>query len=812
MNKPLQVIFNFICKHRSITYICCIILCGLFLTKALNITPKNDLLDLLPKNDPTINQYQTTLRHFNPMELTYFDIHTNNNKDLNKVIQTADLLATRLEASKLFSKITYKVTEGDIQKFLDVLRSHYPIYFSKDLEKDFKNKFKEKEIIRSINHWKEILYESPIPSLNKIFTQDPLGIDVSLYNLAKSAYSEGDDISIKNSRIQSKDHKHAFIIASPKFPASNSTYAKEVVNFIDQSIADLKSTGIDIAYISSHRFALLNETIMKHDIKQASTLSILGIFILCFLCFRKRFLPVFLLLPMGFGLLVSIGILTFLPYDISLITIGCGSILLGIVIDYGIHIIYSVDQQGDYKKESIHNIVQTLLKPLTISALTTALAFSCLYLSNFNSYQQFAIFASLGVMCSYLFTVTVFPTFFIGLKPTKNKPILSFEKLYSSCFRLILSYKKTTLIFVLILSILAVFGATKIKYQQDLRKLYATNKQTQEDQELISSSFKSASTSTSLIINTLTLEDALQKNSRLYKELLELQQQGIIESIKSIAPLLPSESTQLDNLKRWNQLVLKDGNKFIHTFEDAISKLKLEKSAFKPFTSRIRPSKQLLSLADFKNTSIEELTEKQVKMTNQGSFILTNVKLSKDVTFTSLKDILNKKMPDVIAVNSAYFLSYVMDLIPSELLYLSMIGLISVGILLLVTCGPINVIQLLTPILISILWTLGFMGWVGIKFNIMNCVIILFMFGLISDYSVFLTEAFKKPAKAQLTSITTSCGAITISVLTTIIGIGALSLSKHPIFQSVGLTTLVGMVSGYLAVIIVVPLLARPKT
>jgi len=811
MGKILREIFDFTIRRRWFAYGFCTLLCGLSLFRIANISPKNDLLDLLPENDATIKSYRTALNHFNPMELTYFDIHSSQTDDSLRRNKTADRLVAKLENSNLFRKITYKINENEIQEFLNTLRSHYPAYFSKNLEKNLKEKISKTAIIKSLNSWKEILHESPVPSLNKTFVQDPIGMDIELYNLAKEAYSEGDGISIKDGRIVSKDNEHTFIIATPKFPASNSAYATKVTNYINQSIVQLKSTDIDISYIGSHRFALLNETIMKRDIKMASSLSLLGILILCLLCFRKRFLPIFLLLPMAFGLIVSVGALTFLTQKISLITIGCGSILLGIVIDYGIHIIYSIDQDNSYDKNAIHRIVKKLFKPLTISALTTTIAFSCLYFSNFNSYKQFAIFASLGVICSYLFTVALFPTFFIGLKPSTKNAIISFETLYLIIFKSIAVYRRNVLIFVVIISALAALGATRIEFQEDLRKLYATNNEIQEDQRQISDSFKSVSTSTSLIIKEQSTEDALQKNSRLYDELLSLKKRGIVQSIKSLAPILPPISIQKNNLKQWNQFLAADKDTLIRNFDQALNELNLSRKAFSPFISRLTTSSQTLSINDFNQTSFKALTDKQFKESNQESYVLTNIQLNENTSFIDFKNIINKSFPEVITINSAYFLSYVMDLIPTELLHLSIIGLISVGTLLILTCGFTKVLQLLTPILISILWTLGLMGWVGVKFNIMNCVVILFMFGLVSDYSVFLTQAFSTSSKDPLKSITNSCAAITISVLTTIIGIGVLSLSKHPIFQSVGLTTLIGMISGYAAVIIIVPMLTRTR-
>ncbi len=795
-------------KHRWLIYGVCAIICSLFLYRISKISPKSDLLELLPQDDEVVEEHRYALKHFNPLELIYFDIHSSEGQSTAEISQVSDKLAGELERSNLFSKIFYKINTLEIQKTLQTLRDHHPVYFSKDSAKDLEEKIKKESIARSIKNWKNLFYESPAPTLIKAFFLDPIGMDHKIYQIAQSLYSEGNEITTKNGRLVSRDLTHTFIIATPKLPASNADYSDRVTKLIDRTIQSYETKDIKISYVSSHRFAALNESIMKRDIRFVSILSIIGILLLCFLCFKKRFLPIFLLIPMSFGLIVSTGFLTFLFDKISLITIGCGSILFGIVIDYGIHIIYHIDQDGSFKSESIQRVIKSLLKPLTISTLTTIIAFSCLYFSKFESYKQFAVFSGLGVFSAYIFTVIIFPTFFSGIKSTDRKPTISFQRFYTAIFKFIDNQRIKTILAIFSVSILAVFGVKELEYQSDLNELYASSEKIQEDRDQLSKSFKSAMTSSSMVVRAPTLDEALSKNVKLKKILTKHQKQGIIDSIKSTALLIPPLEIQKENLSRWNQFTVQNRGKFIQDFFDVTRRFKISSEQFSPFISRFSNNSNFLRPKDFKSTSLGQLLSKHIKITKEDAMILTGFQLKKDSDFLLLKNEVKKVLPETMAINSRYFLSYIMDLIPNELMRLSSAGLVAVGLLLMLAYGPSRIIQLLAPIGISILWTLGALGWLQIKINIMNCVVILFMFGLVSDYSVFLNQAFRSRPEGDFKSITTSCGAITISVLTTIIGIGALSLSQHPIFQSVGATTLIGMVCGYVAVVIIVPLIA----
>ena len=80
------------------------------------------------------------------------------------------------------------------------------------------------------------------------------------------------------------------------------------------------------------------------------------------------------------------------------------------------------------------------------------------------------------------------------------------------------------------------------------------------------------------------------------------------------------------------------------------------------------------------------------------------------------------------------------------------------------------------PMFVSWLWTLGFMGVFGMKFNIINIIVSTFVFGLGVDYSILMMRGFLleyKYGQREMTSYKTS---IFLSAFTTIVGVGVLIL------------------------------------
>ncbi|MBE9504604.1 MAG: MMPL family transporter, partial [Proteobacteria bacterium] len=113
---------------------------------------------------------------------------------------------------------------------------------------------------------------------------------------------------------------------------------------------------------------------------------------------------------------------------------------------------------------------------------------------------------------------------------------------------------------------------------------------------------------------------------------------------------------------------------------------------------------------------------------------------------------------------------------------------------------------LLLPLILSLVWTFGMLGLFGIKLNIMNSVIVIFIFGLVIDYAIFLHDSWKRAVSSDDRHLSVTSGAIIISALTTLCGLGSLLFAKHPALHAIGSTAFIGIVCGFTAVLLIVPM------
>src|SRR5947208_13799420 len=173
---------------------------------------------------------------------------------------------------------------------------------------------------------------------------------------------------------------------------------------------------------------------MRHDIV-ATVLSLIALVgAVCFIGFA-RWLR---LVGMGFALLLcclsglAAGLLIF--HRLNMVTVGFCAILVGLGVDFAI-LIYGRYQQarnkGDPHRVAVADAVHSLGRAVFFGALTTAVGFLALVLSNSSGFIQLGVLIAIGISAAGLLMTTVFFLFVPqGIVPLRHDWILGSVKNY----------------------------------------------------------------------------------------------------------------------------------------------------------------------------------------------------------------------------------------------------------------------------------------------------------------------------------------------------------------------------------------------
>ena len=121
------------------------------------------------------------------------------------------------------------------------------------------------------------------------------------------------------------------------------------------------------------------------------------------------------MIPVGFVLMWEPGFLVLTEIPLSVVTISIASIMIGIGIDYGIHLTQRVRegmQQGKEKMDAVKDALEKTGLSLVEAAMTTTAGLGAVFFANIPLIQQFGIVVILMTLFSLVATVLILPVFY----------------------------------------------------------------------------------------------------------------------------------------------------------------------------------------------------------------------------------------------------------------------------------------------------------------------------------------------------------------------------------------------------------------
>lgn len=169
----------------------------------------------------------------------------------------------------------------------------------------------------------------------------------------------------------------------------------------------------------------------------------------------------------------------------------------------------------------------------------------------------------------------------------------------------------------------------------------------------------------------------------------------------------------------------------------------------------------------------------------------------------------------VTVTGSPSVLQSIMDLLRRDSVFtLAVAALIILVLLFILEQSFVRSILIFIPLLLGIVWTLGTMGWLGLRISIATAGLGAMLLGLGVEYGVFMVKRYLEEREngasqqdALETAVPSVGSAMLGSGLTTIVGFLALSLSIMPILQHLGQSLALGIFYCLLAAIVLAPVI-----
>lgn len=536
-------IHNFLNKHKKSGLLIGLLFLASVIFLASRITLEEDVTSLIPSgerqdilkkvlaqtefSDKIIVAISTTSEESNPDELTQY---------AQKFIDSVNT-----QIPEFVKNIQGKVPEEGIREVYDFVYNNLPLFLNETDYKAIETRLGKDSIQNRLKeNYKSLISPAGLVTKEYVF-KDPLSITyLGLKKLEE--LQVGDDFELYNNYLITKDQKHLLLFLSPSLPASetdkNSLFVKklqEIQANLDQEFKEVKGE-----FFGGVLYSVANANQIKKDIKITIGIALGILLILLVFYYRKIYVPLLIFVPSIIGGITAIAFLYLLKGSISAISIGIGAILLGISIDYALHILTHYRNNSD-----LSQLYKDVTTPVLMSSATTAIAFLCLLFVHSEALNDLGIFAAVSVMVSSIFSLILIPLFYKAPKFVAANKSTFIDKISAIDFH----KKKALVIFMILLFLGGLFFFTKVEFNNDLSAINyqpAGIKQVEENIENIAGR---AAKSIYLVSYGNSTDQALDYNNSLYNELNNLRNKGEITNFSSIGGVVLSTSTQLG---KWN--------------------------------------------------------------------------------------------------------------------------------------------------------------------------------------------------------------------------------------------------------------------
>lgn len=794
-------VYQFLLKNKIASILALLLVLVGLITLVSKIRFEEDISKLIPINSEN-QDLQKVLKTVNFTDKIIVTIHRSDSTDIEELTQYATEFVDSLEADfgKYVKYVRGKVNEDDLLRTMDFVYDNLPLFLDKNDYKIISGKLQKDSISASTEtNYRTLISPSGIVSKDMIL-RDPLGLSfLALKKLRQLGVT--DDFVLKDGFLVSTDEKNILLFITPKYASSetaeNSKFAEKLYEL--QGTLDQKYSGkVSSEYFGAALIAVANAKQIKNDIQFTVGITFTLLILIFIVFYRKIYVPLILFVPTIFGGLMAVSLLYLLRGEISAISLGIGSVLLGVTLDYSLHILTHIRNN-----ETIESLYKDVTEPILMSSLTTALAFLCLLFLDSQALQDLGILAAVSVLGA-----SVFALFFIPLvykNPlTRKQQANILDKIADYPF-----HKNTWLLIGLgVVLIVSIFTYHKVEFNKDISKLNYEPEEIKAAMQHLDELTDISSKSVYLATYGKSVESTLQLNDSIHGTLELLKEEGKIGSYSSIGALVRSQRDQREKIREWNQFW--NGPKKDSTELNLIKSG--EERGFKPstfnnFFTFLDKDFHTLKPEDYQKIP-SFLLEDYITTEADFTTITTLIKLD-DNNAEEIKDVF-KTIPNTIVIDRQEMNETFLGNMKND--FNSLIGYCLIAVLfILFIFFRSFALTLVTAAPIFLTWflTMGIMGLFHIQFNIFNIIISTFIFGLGIDYSIFMTKGLLKELRTGEKVMVTHKTSIMLSVLTTILGVGVLVFAKHPALYSISIVSIIGIFSAMITSFTVQPLLFR---
>jgi len=780
MSAPFLKLFRFFKAHRAFFYIVLITTTLLFGYMAGRLHFEEDILTLLPQTDSS-----------DDCSVAFGEIKVKDNLFL-EVMAAEGFSATASELAAAIDEFLSMLTEYDEEGYIGSCLSGFDANDIMNL------------VYYGMGALPNHLGEGFYTLLDSLMNEQTID-DIASGKLPFALPDMG-SYTVIDGHLFSKDSTLAVAFIQPGFKATdskNGTYFEAKLNRCAHKFME-SHPEYEVLYHGSLVESVFNSRQIKKDLVWSVGVSILLVCIIILISFRGRRTIFLLLMPVIYGTIFSMAAVWLIKGTLSIISIGIGALVLGVALSYCLHVLTHYKYVTDPEV-----VLREQTRPVILGCLTTVGAFAGLFLTTSPLLKDFGLFASFAMIGTTLFALVFLPHFFCQEKNDRNERVFELIDRFNS-YRF--DRNLPVVIATLAICVFSLIYAHNVKFDSNLGHIGYREPRIVRSEAIFNDKVNHSHHCQYYAATSTDMDSAIMINRTLGNRLDSLLKAGVIYGYSSTNAILVPEEEQIENIERW---------KAYWTPEKVDRCYKLLKGAAEKYNwdtgglgIDIPETFKLMAESDYYPKQIygsgalpEAFITNFVEQVGDKWLIMSSAHIDRKDILPVSDEILEGK-DDVVVLDPFYYTGDMVEIVHDDFSIVLLISSLFVLAVLLLSFRSI-VISLIAFIPMFLSWYIvqGLMALFGIDFNLINIMVSSFIFGIGVDYSIFVMDGLiSGVTSSDDRLLTCHKAAIFFSGITLVIVTASLLFAVHPAIYSIGISTLIGMVSTIILTYVLEPL------
>ena len=272
----------------------------------------------------------------------------------------------------------------------------------------------------------------------------------------------------------STDRASLVLQAKARLPSETGVdYSRMITETVEEAIerADPASLGVRVGVTGMYQFNSATNSVVNADMMRTTIISSIGVFVIFLIAFGSLFYSIVAVVPLLISVVLTIGWAKLCVGGFNLVTTFLPALVLGLGIDYAIHLIsrYAEERnRGRSLNRALYAAVLHKGSASFVAAATTAFVFLGLLTARSRALFEMGAITSVGVLIAFLVTLLLLPALITlahhVLKLKLRETVANYSTRLTGFFRFVTGRGRAIFVILLILTFFVAFQAARTSF------------------------------------------------------------------------------------------------------------------------------------------------------------------------------------------------------------------------------------------------------------------------------------------------------------------------------------------------------------